>query len=98
MKVVWSPTARARAIAAVDYIAEDRPGAALEWLDGMVSRVEMLSELPEQGRVVPEWNEPAVREIMYDPYRVIYEVSEDRVEILTLSHQRQQLPTARDKG
>lgn len=58
----------------------------------------MLSDLPEQGRVVPEWNEPAVREVMYDPYRVIYEVSEDRVEILTLSHQRQQLPPARDQG
>jgi toxin ParE1/3/4 len=98
LKVVWSPTARARAIAAVDYIAQDRPAAALEWLDGMVSRVEMLSEIPEQGRVVPEWNEPGVREIMYHPYRVIYEVSKDRVEILTLSHQRQQLPTARDKG
>ena len=98
MKVVWSPTARARAIAAVDYIAEHRPRLALEWLNGMVSRVELLSELPEQGRVVPEWNEPEVREIMYDPYRVIYEVREDRVEILTLSHQRQQLPTARDKG
>lgn len=98
MKVVWSPTARARAIAAVEYIAEDRPSAALEWLEGLVSRIEMLSDLPEQGRVVPEWNEPEVREVMYDPYRVIYEVSEDRVQILTLSHQRQQLPTVRDQG
>ena len=92
MRVVWSPTARRRAQAAVDYIALDRPRTSLEWLDGLVRRVELLRELPEQGRVVPEWHESSVREVSHEPYRVIYEIIEDRVEILTLSHFRQELP------
>ena len=92
MKVVWSPTARRRAQPAVDYIALDRPRTSLEWLGGLVRRVELLRELPEQGRVVPEWHEPSVREVFHEPYRVIYEIFDDRVEILTLSHFRQELP------
>ena len=47
--------------------------------------------MPDQGRVVPEWADQAVREILYDPYRVIYEVFPNHVEVLTLSHYRQEL-------
>jgi plasmid stabilization system protein ParE len=75
----------------VAYIAVDRPKASTAWFDGLVERVELLGDTPEQGRVVPEWHEETVREIQYPPYRVIYEVFEDRVEIVTLSHMRQLL-------
>jgi len=92
LTIVWSPTARRRTQAAVDYIALDRPRVSREWLDGLVHRVELLRDLPEQGRVVPEWHEASVREVFHEPYRVIYEVVEDRIEILTLSHFRQELP------
>jgi plasmid stabilization system protein ParE len=92
LRIVWSPTARRRAQAAVDQIALDRPQASLEWLDRLVRRVELLRNLPEQGRVVPEWHESSVREVFHDPYRVIYEVLDDRLEVLTLSHFRQELP------
>lgn len=92
MKIVWSPTARRRAQAAVDYIALDRPRTSMEWLDALVRRVGLLGDLPEQGRVVPEWHESSVREVFHEPYRVIYEVFDDRIEVLTLSHFRQELP------
>ncbi len=91
MRIVWSPTARRSAAEAVDYIARDRPLATADWYDGLVRRIELLRDMPQQGRVVPEWYEESVREILWEPYRVIYEVFEDRVEILTLSHSRQQL-------
>jgi len=92
LTIVWSPTARRRVQAAVDYIARERPRASGEWLEALVRRVELLRELPEQGRVVPEWQEPSVREVFHDPYRVLYEVRGDRIEILTLSHFRQEIP------
>jgi plasmid stabilization system protein ParE len=92
LRIVWSPTARRRAQAAVDYIALDRPQTSLEWLDGLVRRVELLRDFPRQGREVPEWHESSVREVFHAPYRVIYEVLDDRVEILTLSHFRQEFP------
>jgi plasmid stabilization system protein ParE len=77
----------------VDYIALDRPQTSLEWFDGLMRRVELLRDLPEQGRVVPEWHEDSVREVFHEPYRVIYEVFDDRLEVLTLSHFRQRLPS-----
>jgi len=92
LKIVWSPTARRRAQAAVDHIALDRPQTSLEWLDGLVRRIDLLRDLPEQGRVVPEWHESSVREVFHEPYRVIYEILDDRLEVLTLSHFRQELP------
>jgi len=76
-------------------MSRDRPVGAVEWLEGLIERLELLRDLPEQGRVVPEWGEPTVREIVYASYRVIYEVFPDRVEILTVSHTRQQLPDQR---
>ena len=92
MRVVWSPTARRQAQAAVDYIALDRPQASVAWLEALVERVELLGELPEQGRVVPEWHESSVREVFHEPYRVMYEVTADRLEIIAMSHFRQELP------
>ena len=91
MRILWSPLARARALEAVSWIEKDRPIVALDWLNALLERIDLLTELPDQGREVPEWGDPAVREVFHDPYRIIYEVFEDRIEILTLSHQRQQL-------
>ena len=91
MRIVWSPTARRRAQQAVDFIAEDRPRGAVEWFDGLIERVELLRNLPDQGRMVLEWGDEAVREVLYEPFRVIYEVFPDHVEILALSHYRQEL-------
>ena len=42
-----------------------------------------------------EWGEDQVREILYDPYRVVYEIQDDRTEILVLSHYRQAFPEER---
>lgn len=69
MNIIWSPTARRRAQAAVDFIAADRPLGAVEWLEGLIDRLELLRDFPEQGRIVPEWNEPTVREIVYASLR-----------------------------
>jgi plasmid stabilization system protein ParE len=82
----------------VDFIAVDRPHTSLAWLDGLVQRVDLLRELPEQGRVVPEWGDRTLREVLHEPYRVIYDVFDDRLEIITLSHFRQELPAAKPGG
>jgi len=38
------------------------------------------------GRIVPECADPAIREIIYGNYRVIYRVRGDVVELLTIFH------------
>jgi plasmid stabilization system protein ParE len=39
-----------------------------------MSKVDVLAQFPHIGRVVPEENNEAVREIVLRPYRIIYKV------------------------
>lgn len=88
MKVVWSPLAEQRALEAVEYIAQDRPRTAAAWLEKLLERVGKLEQFPHQGRVVSEIGIPVYREVLHQPYRIIYRVDAARVVILTLRHVR----------
>jgi plasmid stabilization system protein ParE len=85
---VWSPLAQRRAVEAVDYISQDRPLAAANWLDGLLERVAKLGQFERRGRVVREIGNPLYREIFFEPYRIIYRIDPSRVVILTLRHVR----------
>jgi len=88
MKVLWSPLAEARAMEAVDYIAQERPEAAAAWLEELLARTAALNRFPRRGRLVAEIGLPSYRELLHAPYRVIYRVDPTRVVILTLRHSR----------
>ena len=89
MKLVWSALATQRALEAVDYIAQDRPRVAAAWLETLLERVALLRQFPLQGAIVREIGQPAYREILHAPYRIVYRVDAARVVILTLRHVRQ---------
>jgi plasmid stabilization system protein ParE len=46
--------------------------------------VERLSTFPESGRMVPERNDPSIREVVVKPYRVVYRLKPGLVEIATV--------------
>lgn len=83
MRIVWSPLALERVEDIAQYIAEDKPGAAVEWVDGIFDTVERLADFPESGRVVPEVGGRRIREVIFGAYRIIYSVR-DQVDILTV--------------
>ena len=41
-------------------------------LGGVFERVERLREHPDMGRVVPEFGESFLRELIYPPFRIVY--------------------------
>jgi len=43
-----------------------------------MSKVDVLSQYPEFGRMVPEENDKNIREIVFRPYRIIYQVFEEK--------------------
>ncbi|MEC5588721.1 MULTISPECIES: type II toxin-antitoxin system RelE/ParE family toxin [Gammaproteobacteria] len=90
MKVVWSPLALERVESIAQYIAEDKPSAALHWVDGLFSCVDRLAEFPESGRVVPEVRLQRIREVVFGSYRVIYSIT-NQVDILTVRRSSQLL-------
>jgi len=83
VRVQWSPRALEQAETAFDYVAEDRPQAAQDWLLGLFELVDLLLQFPEQGRTVPEAGRDDLREVIYEErHRIVYRVEPDWIRIL----------------
>lgn len=87
-RVVWSQGALRDLDAAISYIAGDSPENAHRILERVLGAAESLDELSDRGRVVPEWADPDTRELLVEPFRLLYHVGEFEVAILGLLHQR----------
>ena len=97
MKVVWTRLAVERAYEQAQYIARDKPGAALRWLDGLFEATDRLELFPESGRVVPEIGSEDLREVIYRSHRIIYRIQKNTVVVLTVRGSAQLLDfTERD--
>lgn len=66
------------------YIARDSPERARRFGHLLVDTALSLGAQPERGRVVPEQDDPAVREIIRGAYRIIYEVVRDPSAVFVL--------------
>jgi len=60
------------------YISPDRPDAARRLAMALVERTKILGAFPFSGRKVPEFDHPAIRELILSPYRIVYRVDEAR--------------------
>ncbi len=92
MRVHWTNRAKARLKLIHDYINEESPRSALQAVDRITARSMQLNELPNSGRKVPEYDRYDVREILERPYRIIYKIKSDQIDVLTVMHYRQILP------
>ena len=91
MKVTWSPQAIDRVLEISEYIALDKPGAALKWAESVFQSTERLVLFPESGRMVPELGRPEVREILHGGYRILYRLDPGQVSVLTVRSSRELL-------
>lgn len=91
MKIIWSKTASIKAEEISDYIAQDSINEAKEWISQLLSEVERLDVFPELGRVVPNFDDNSLREIIFGNYRIIYEIRRNTIEILTVWHSKRLL-------
>ena len=85
-KVVWTKQGYSTLDEAVDYVAQDSLTAAQQLLESALDSAESLSMFGERGRIVPELQQPNVRELLIQRYRLIYEVFDAKVEILAFIH------------
>ena len=61
----------------VAYIALDNRERAKTFGYLLIDKALSIGPMPERGRIVPELNDPAVRELIHGSYRIIYEFSAD---------------------
>lgn len=86
--VRWTEAALAQLTAIQDYIAQTSPVYAARLIERIFARGPQLAQFPHSGRHVPERMDPALREVLEGPYRVIYRVRPEHVEVLAVVHGR----------
>ena len=84
IEVIWSRRAVDDFEELVSYISQDSELYAVNFATKIVNAVETLKVFPEIGRIVPEYNSPGIREIIYRNYRIIYKLIPGSVEIVTV--------------
>ena len=73
-QIIWSAQARDDLQSIVLFIAQDNAPVAESFALRLMSKVDVLAQFPQIGRVVPEENDATIRELILRPYRIIYKV------------------------
>lgn len=96
--LIWTPNSLAVLEQIVRNIASDRPNAAERFRFHAHEMVDRLIDMPLLGSVLDSRKTPQLRELLCDPYRIIYRVNEVRktVHIVTLWHSSRDEPTRAD--
>ena len=80
-QVIIAPSAQTDLADIVRYIAQHNSDAAARLGYELITRAERLADFPEIGRIVPEFRQPNLREIICRSYRVIYRLRRDDKQI-----------------
>lgn len=86
--VYWTPEALTRLEEIEAYIAQDASAAAKDMVARLLARSRQLATAPLSGRQVLGSPHRDLRELLERPYRLIYRVTTERVEVLTVMHYR----------
>lgn len=92
MDVYWTETASAHLDAIYGYIASDSEQYALRTVDRITRRSIQIAEHPLSGRMVPEISIGQIREVIEGPYRIVYYIKPDRIEVLAVIHGAENFP------
>lgn len=85
-KVKWSPRAVSDLEEICDYIARDSEHYAAFFARKIISIIESIPQFPKSGRIVPEYGDESLREIIYKNYRLVYRIKNEVVEIAAICH------------
>ena len=92
MNVVWTRNAIQQLTDIYEYIAKDSSRYASRMVDRITARSKQIGSFPASGQVVIEYDDPAIREVVEGPYRVIYRFDKSTVEVLAVIHGARLLP------
>ena len=93
-QVIIAPSAQADLESIVRFIARQNSDAAARIGYELIVRAEALTAFPLLGRIVPEFRQDDLREIICRSYRIIHRVRHDRqcIEIVRFWHGARGLP------
>ena len=87
MTVIFSENAETNLDAIHAHIARYSEESAKSVIGKILRRAEQIAAFPMSGRSVPELGFPQIREVFEHPYRIMYRINADRVEIIAILHE-----------
>ena len=85
-KIKWSPRAIVHLEDICTYIAEDSKIYSSIFASKIFLLIKELPRFPHSGRIVPEYNDQNLRERILGPYRIVYRIKGDFIEIASICH------------
>ena len=92
MRLRWTLQAADDLVAIREFIGRDSISYARQVIEGLYEAAGEITAFPDMGRVVPEWGQPDIREILRPPYRIVYRRRPEVIEILTVHHSARLFP------
>jgi toxin ParE1/3/4 len=92
VKIVWTEVSIIDLKEIFDYIADDSLRYATITTYKIYQRAQEIIDNPYLGRIVPEFNEKSIRELVEGNYRIIYRIKSNiQVDILRIYHSARSL-------
>lgn len=89
----WTEHAVDQLGAIAEHVSLVSPIYAEQTVERIAHRFRQAQAFPESGRRVPEASTLDLRELIESPYRLIYRVHSEAIEVLAIIHGRQDLPS-----
>ena len=79
------------------YAEQGVPDIGEEFVEEIVTRIEALVDHPDIGRIVPEFEQPFLRELIHPPFRIVYRRDPKHVRIVRVWRSERLLALPEDK-
>jgi len=86
VEVRWTPQATEDLHSIAEFIARDSSQYARLLVVDIFQAVDRIAAFPQSGRLVPELNDPVVREVILGNYRLVYRLKDANLDLLTIYH------------
>ncbi|WP_365305819.1 type II toxin-antitoxin system RelE/ParE family toxin [uncultured Thiodictyon sp.] len=64
----------------------------LRTVDRITRRSQQIGSFPLSGRRVPEYDLDQIREVFFGPYRIIYHIKPDQIDVIAVIHGAMDVP------
>jgi toxin ParE1/3/4 len=75
-KIIIAPRAISDLRDIVLYVSPNRPEAARRLGYALIEKTKVLSSFPRSGKIVREFADPNIRQLVLPPYRIIYRIDD----------------------
>jgi toxin ParE1/3/4 len=85
-KIIISPLAQSDFDNIFDFLGQNDRKLATDFARNVMKICERILKFLESGRIVPEFENSKIREVLWKYYRIIYRIRASHLELITIHH------------